>query len=376
MKNNPKFNMNSLSFFKNNFRIINAIAFSLIIFHCDNAYSQQQAFTVVGATNFTVPSSVLELTVEAIGAGGAGGRVTPSNPFDTDAGGGGGGGAYARGKVTVAPSTIYPVVVGGGGTNTGSSVDGGNSYFGDGSSVNAEGGRTRSSNDNEAGVAGGQASNSSGTLKFNGGNGGNGDEGDADGGGGGGAAGSAGDGGNGGTVTAGGAGNGNLLDNSAPGNGGGGGNDGATGASGSVYGGGGGGSSANGSNNRNGGPGAQGVVVITWSEIINMAPSAICEGDIVSITGLNFVNVSSITFNGIAAATYTVNSITTITATVPVGATAGDVVVTTEYGQTFITFSNGIGSTWYADADEDTYGDAAVSYYRLHTTNRLRFQFR
>jgi len=51
-------------------------------------------------------------------------------------------------------------------------------------------------------------------------------------------------------------------------------------------------------------------------------------GTSVVITGTNFAGVTSVSFNGVSA-TYTVNSETQITATVPTGASSGKVVVTT-----------------------------------------------
>lgn len=55
-------------------------------------------------------------------------------------------------------------------------------------------------------------------------------------------------------------------------------------------------------------------------------------GTVVSITGTNFTGATSVTFNNVAAISYTVNSATSITATVPVGATTGLVGVYTAAG--------------------------------------------
>lgn len=55
-------------------------------------------------------------------------------------------------------------------------------------------------------------------------------------------------------------------------------------------------------------------------------------GQSVVITGTFFTAVSSVTFNGVAAASYVVNSTTQITAVTPVGISAGDLVVTTAAG--------------------------------------------
>lgn len=284
---------------------------ALFLFSAIGAMAQSQTFSTVGTSDFTVPASVLAVKVECVGGGGAGGRVTPSNAFDTDASGGGGGGAYASALVPVTAGNLYPVTVGAGGFNTGTSGNGGDSYFADGTVVKAAGGLTRSGNDNEAGVDGGQAANSLGTVVFSGGKGGNGDEGDADGGGGGGAAGSTGNGFDGGQVTAGAA-RPNLGGNGGPG-----GADGANGQPGGNFGGGGGGSSANGSNDRNGGPGASGVVVVTWCTISTVTPSSACGGSnqTIQIKGTNFGTVDSVvfgnqsvTFNAVSDTLITVNA--------------------------------------------------------------------
>jgi hypothetical protein len=55
-------------------------------------------------------------------------------------------------------------------------------------------------------------------------------------------------------------------------------------------------------------------------------------GTSVEIKGKCFASVTSVTFHGTPAVSYTVNSFTSITATVPAGATTGDVGVSTAYG--------------------------------------------
>lgn len=292
------------------------------------AIAQTQQFTTPGTHGFTVPSSVISMKIECVGAGGAGGRVTPSNAFDYDASGGGGGGAYASSVIDVIADSTYQLVVGAGGVNNGTSINGGHSYFGDGTQVLAEGGLTRSGNDNESGVAGGQAGNSIGTIKYSGGNGGNGDEGDANGGGGGGAAGSNGNGHDGGTTSGG----GSQLNYG--GNGGDGGFDGDHGDAGGNYGGGGGGSSAQGSSNRDGGAGAGGLVVITWCEISGFAPDTVCStgGETIIINGSNFTGVDSVWVNGMAVP-FTVISAAEIHLTLPAGISSGRIVVQSANGR-------------------------------------------
>ena len=67
--------------------------------------------------------------------------------------------------------------------------------------------------------------------------------------------------------------------------------------------------------------------------ISSFTPSSAAVGAGVTITGTNFVNVTGVSFNGVAA-TFTVNSLTQITATVPVpsGGVTGFITVTTGYG--------------------------------------------
>lgn len=72
----------------------------------------------------------------------------------------------------------------------------------------------------------------------------------------------------------------------------------------------------------------------TWTPrpvITGFNPAAGCAGSSIIITGHNFLNASSVTFNGLPA-TFTVNSTTQITATIPSGASSGNVVVTTPPG--------------------------------------------
>ena len=63
--------------------------------------------------------------------------------------------------------------------------------------------------------------------------------------------------------------------------------------------------------------------------IVSFAPATGYVGSVVMLTGTNFTGASQVTFNGVAAVSFTVNSATHITATVPAGATTGPVGVTT-----------------------------------------------
>ena len=66
--------------------------------------------------------------------------------------------------------------------------------------------------------------------------------------------------------------------------------------------------------------------------ISSFTPTSGSAGTSVVITGTNFTGANSVKFNGVAATTYTVNSATQITVTVPAGATTGTISVTTPAG--------------------------------------------
>ncbi len=66
--------------------------------------------------------------------------------------------------------------------------------------------------------------------------------------------------------------------------------------------------------------------------IASFAPSSGAVGTVVTITGSNFAEVTAVRFNGFDATTYTVDSLTQITATVPTTASTGAVTVATPRG--------------------------------------------
>lgn len=255
-------------------------------------------FNAAGTTvEWTVPTGVTQITIEAWGAGGAGGFAGDQDRERPT--GGGGGGAYAKSTVNVIPGSILNVTVGRGGENpNGTARDGENSTVKNGSTtlVSAEGGKSVDGKNNASGAQGGQAANSIGTTKYSGGNGGNGDLGNENGaysagGGGGGAAGTEGDGGNGGN------GEGATLLTLLQGKGGDGGSAGAgdemsgiagdggkgyydivstgSGATGGNYGGGGGGSTGYKAlllnNNHAGGKGGDGYIRISYEEALQVS---------------------------------------------------------------------------------------------------------
>jgi len=68
--------------------------------------------------------------------------------------------------------------------------------------------------------------------------------------------------------------------------------------------------------------------------ISSFTPTGGAAGTAVAITGENFTGATSVTFGGFAASSFTVNSATSITATVPPGAVSGPISVTTPAGTT------------------------------------------
>jgi RHS repeat-associated protein len=66
--------------------------------------------------------------------------------------------------------------------------------------------------------------------------------------------------------------------------------------------------------------------------ITSFAPSSAFVGGSVVLTGTNFTGITAVKFNGVAATTYTVNSATQITVTVPATATSGTISITSSCG--------------------------------------------
>jgi hypothetical protein len=134
-----------------------------------NAQSSTVTFTTPGATTWTVPPCVYQITVEVWGGGGGGGAVWSkflngcSNTSCQSAelctaGGGGGGGGYATRTYSVQPGQIYNIVVGVGGN---------------GGVLNASGtNRANSGSTGGASTFSGAATAAFGVLTANGGSGG------------------------------------------------------------------------------------------------------------------------------------------------------------------------------------------------------------
>lgn len=66
--------------------------------------------------------------------------------------------------------------------------------------------------------------------------------------------------------------------------------------------------------------------------IVSFSPSGAKAGTVVTLTGTNFTGTTAVHFNGAPVTTFTVNSATQITTTIPAGATTGFISVTTPGG--------------------------------------------
>jgi hypothetical protein len=70
------------------------------------------------------------------------------------------------------------------------------------------------------------------------------------------------------------------------------------------------------------------TVAATCATITSFTPTSGPVGTVVKITGTGFTGATAVSFNNVAATTFTVDSATQITATVPTGATTGKIKVT------------------------------------------------
>jgi RHS repeat-associated protein len=77
---------------------------------------------------------------------------------------------------------------------------------------------------------------------------------------------------------------------------------------------------------------ATNFTVLIPPTVTSFTPTNERVGTTVTLTGTNFINVTAVTFNGIAAASFTVQNATTLTAVVPASATTGPLAVTTPDG--------------------------------------------
>ncbi|MFY0482387.1 T9SS sorting signal type C domain-containing protein [Flavobacterium sp. PLA-1-15] len=147
---------------------------SKVVFFCclilgteDAIHAQETVITFTTSTTFTVPNGVSSLKIECWGAGGKGSNVSSTA---TGTSGGGGGGAYASSQLCVTAGQNFAISIGAGGA--GSTLDGGDTFFGNATTVMAKGGKGLAGDVITGGVGGSSAA-SVGTIKYNGGNGGN-----------------------------------------------------------------------------------------------------------------------------------------------------------------------------------------------------------
>jgi uncharacterized repeat protein (TIGR03803 family) len=67
-------------------------------------------------------------------------------------------------------------------------------------------------------------------------------------------------------------------------------------------------------------------------QITSFAPPSGPVGTVITITGVSLTQATKVTFGGVAATTFTVNSDSKVTVTVPIGAVTGKIVITTPGG--------------------------------------------
>ncbi len=284
------------------------------------ARAATDTFTTTGAGTWTAPAGVTSITVEVWGGGGRGGSFGGGGAEAI--GGGGGGGAYSRSVVTVVPGTTYNLFVGAGSNST---AAGGDSWFINATTVMAKGGNSSNSG---TGATGGDQAVGVGSTKFSGGAGANGSAAANYGGGGGSSAGTALLGTN-ATVAAGaiapaGGGNGGAGKTTPTGNG----------TNGVTPGGGGGGAyRSGGGGGQNGGAGANGQVVITYTETVPPVLNSFTrQTPATNPTNQNTL-VFRATFNeavlNVSATDFTVTGTTaTVTTVTPVSVSVYDITVT------------------------------------------------
>lgn len=304
--------------------IVLAVFTASLLLYLEKPKKAHAQIFLTSGTTWTVPSdwNNVHNSIEAIGGGGGGGGgFSESSGSGGAAGGGGGAGAYSLiTNVVLTPGSTVAIKIGGagaGGAASTNGTDGGDTYLCNSTSscssptdsaivISARGGAAGAggvSNTGGVGGAGGLASNSAGSLKYDGGSGGSGaPPASATGGGGGGGAGAGGSsaagnsgtngsgitfgaggqgdgtsGGGGGNVSAANGSNGTEYDATHGSGGGGAGGQGSNnsagspGGSGGTYGAGGGGGGGNGTKRQPGGVGGngnQGLIRITYNYVV------------------------------------------------------------------------------------------------------------
>ncbi|MGI4864520.1 MAG: glycine-rich protein [Janthinobacterium lividum] len=359
------------------------------------AQAQTITFGYNGNSNnnktYTVPAGVTKLNVVA--AGGASGASPSFGRSSTP-------GAVVQATVTVVPGEVLTVVVGGMGGDYVSGSGGGvvlGGYNGGGSTGHLGGGAGGATDLRRTGMSTGDYFSSRNALLVAGGAGGTGQftgggaGGTPNGGNGGDSVGNTG--GGGATTTAPGtsATGGNAGSNGTGGDGasrgGGGGAVGGGGGGGGYYGGGG-GYLAGTSGDAAGGGGSSYVLptgasnisysvaaaassgaltitpVASLPTLTSLSPTSGPVGSSVTLTGTNLTGAIGVSFNGTAATTFAVVNATTVTATVPAGATSGPVTVTTAGGT-----SNGVAFTIITDLVVTTTTTIVAGIYSSITVN-------
>jgi len=100
---------------------------------------------------------------------------------------------------------------------------------------------------------------------------------------------------------------------------------------------------------------------VTGPTITSFTPTGGLAGTVVTILGSNFTGATSVSFNGTAAATYTVNSPTQITATVATGTTTGPITIVTPNGSVTSSASFFVGAPPVITSFTPTSGAAGTS---------------
>ncbi len=251
-------------------------------------YSQTTTQTLTSSGSMVIPCGITSITVQCWGGGGAGGGATSNN----SAGGGGAGGAYSYSVIGVTYGQTITYVIGGGGNgDTGTGNSGGSSSFGGVIATGGAGGGRGNSNNTSGNGGTASSAGSVGSTIFTGGDGGTGSLGTSSGGGGG----SAGTGANGTSGLLAVAGIGGL---NGGGNGGAGGGSNSNGSNGAIPGGGGGGARRGNNNDRDGGNGARGQIVISYTGTPVVANAGV-DQTIISCS----TSTAAIVGNTVAAAT-------------------------------------------------------------------------
>lgn len=166
-KNNPNYKPNTINMRKNYSpfvlpRIFKSLFFLLLFSVLPLELMCQNTVTYSSTGNWTAPEGVTSVTVEVWGGGGKGGTRTSNGTS-----GGGGGGAYSRKVVSVIPNTSYTVTVGLGSNTT---SPGGDSWFGNATTILAKGGGSVLNN-TQTGGTGGDKNQGIGDVVYSGGNG-------------------------------------------------------------------------------------------------------------------------------------------------------------------------------------------------------------